>query len=121
LIWRRGCTQQPAWLSHLFADYLFWLDPKVAITILYPVGVAAAYCGHSKYSFSYQGNSNNALLRFSVAHLVGYRVNLLMLFILSDKLKLPHQAVQALAIFVIAGILFLMCKYFVFPHSEVTK
>jgi len=96
----------------------YWLDPKVAITLLYPVGAATAYFGHSKYAFSYRGKSTNALLRYVVAHLVGYSVNLLMLFILTDKLKFPHQAVQALAIIVVAGILFLMFKYFVFPKAE---
>jgi hypothetical protein len=44
-----------------------------------------------------------------------------MLFILSDKWGFPHQAVQASAIFVVALILFLMFKYFVFPDSEYGK
>jgi putative flippase GtrA len=96
----------------------FGVDPKIVITFLYPVGAITAYFGHSKYAFSYQGRSTSALLRYGIAHLVGYSVNLLMLFILSDKLKYPHQAVQALAIFVVAGILFLMFKYFVFPKTE---
>lgn len=97
---------------------LFGVDPKIVVTILYPVGAVTAYFGHSKYSFTYQGKNTHALLRYCIAHLVGYGVNLLMLFILSDKLKFPHQAVQALAIFVVAGILFLMFKYFVFPKTE---
>lgn len=99
----------------------FWLDPKVAVSILYPVGAATAYFGHSKYSFSYQGQGISPFFRYVVAHIVGYGVNILMLFILSDKLMFPHQAVQASAIFVVGGILFLMFKYFVFPHPEYGK
>jgi putative flippase GtrA len=96
----------------------FGVDPKIAITILYPIGAMTAYFGHSKYSFSYRGNKTNALFRYCLAHLAGYGVNLLMLYILCDKLKLPHQAVQALAVLVVAGVLFLMFKYFVFRKAE---
>lgn len=96
----------------------FWLDPKIAISVLYPIGATTAYFGHSKYSFSYQGSHTKAVLRYAFAHFVGYSVNFLMLLILSDKLKFPHQAVQAVAIFIVAGVLFLMFRYFVFPQAK---
>jgi putative flippase GtrA len=96
----------------------FGVDPKLAITILYPVGATAAYFGHSKYSFSYRGRYAHALPRYALAHVAGYGVNFAMLFVLSDTLKLPHQAVQASAIVVVAGVLFLLSRYFIFPRSE---
>jgi len=108
------------YLIYLLMTFL-GVDPKIAITILYPVGATAAYFGHSKYSFSYRGRYTNALPRYILSHVVGYGVNFAMLFILSDKLKLPHQLVQASAIFVVAGVLFLMFKYFVFPGSASGK
>jgi len=108
------------YLIYLLVTFL-WLDPKVAISVLYPVGATTAYFGHSKFSFVYQGKNTHALLRYIVAHLISYGVNFFMLYILWEKLKFPHQAVQAVAIFVCAGILFLMFKYFVFPHSENEK
>lgn len=100
---------------------MFGVDPKIVITMLYPVGATTAYFGHSRYSFSSHGGNTNTVLRYALAHFVGYCVNFLMLLILSDKLNLPHQAVQAFAIFVVAGVLFLMFKYFVFPRSECRK
>jgi putative flippase GtrA len=109
-----------------FLGYLIYLlitflgvDPKVVVALFYPVGALTAYFGHSKYSFYYRGRNTHAVLRYCIAHLVGYGTNLLLLFILSDKLKFPHQAVQALAMLVVAGILFLMMKYFVFPETKV--
>lgn len=105
------------YLIYLLVTF-YWLDPMVAITLLYPVGVATAYFGHSKYSFEYQGNNTHALARFLIAHVIGYGVNLLLLYIFWEKLKLPHQMVQGAAIFVVAGILFLLSRYFVFPHSK---
>jgi putative flippase GtrA len=99
----------------------YWLDPMVAVSLLYPVGAATAYFGHSKYAFTYQGKNTHALARYIIAHLIAYGVNLLMLYILWDKLKLPHQIVQAAAIFVVAGVLFLLFRYFVFPHSKIDQ
>lgn len=96
----------------------FWLEPEIAITVLYPVGATIAYFGHSKYSFSYQGAKRHALWRYIVAHFISYGVNLLMLYILWEKFKFPHQAVQAAAIFICAGTLFLLFKYFVFHHQN---
>jgi putative flippase GtrA len=99
----------------------YWLDPMVAVSLLYPVGAITAYFGHSKYAFAYQGKNTHALVRYIMAHSISYGVNLLMLYILWDKLKLPHQIVQAVAIFVCAGVLFLLFRYFVFPHSKIDQ
>jgi putative flippase GtrA len=106
--------------GYLIYLLITWLgvDPKIVITVLYPVGTLTAYFGHSRYSFSYRGWNTKAFMRYCVSYLVGYGVNFLMLSILSDKLGFPHQAVQALAVFIVAGIVFLMLKYFVFPRDE---
>ncbi|MDP3270070.1 MAG: GtrA family protein [Legionella sp.] len=93
----------------------FWLDPKIAITIFYSIGAFIAYFGHAKYSFSQPTMTFDTAVKFSIAYLIGYAINYLMLFILSDKLLYPHQLVQALAIFVVAGILFCLLRFFVFP------
>jgi putative flippase GtrA len=102
---------------YLLVTY-FWLDPKVAITLLYPVGATTAYFGHSKYSFSRQRTKKNAPWRYIAAHLICYSVNYLMLYILWERFNFPHQAVQAGAIFVCAGILFILFKYFVFSSCD---
>ena len=106
------------YLIYILITFL-WLDPKVAISLFYPIGAVTAYIGHSKYSFAYQGNRTAALIRYSLAYFSGYGVNLMMLFILSDKLKCPHQIVQAIAIPLVAIVLFLMLKYFVFPPPQI--
>ena len=97
----------------------FWLDPMVAISLLYPIGATTAYFGHSKYAFAYQGKHTHALARYIIAHLIGYSVDVFIMYLLWEKLKFPHQAVQAFAIVAVGGILFLLFKYFVFPHSKI--
>jgi putative flippase GtrA len=111
-------------LTNLFGYLIYigvtwlWLEPKLAITILYPVGAITAYFGHARYSFSYQGRTKHGLLRYVIAHAVGYSMNVLMLYIFSDMMRFRHQAVQAAAIVVVAGMLFLLFKYFVFAPSK---
>lgn len=94
------------------------LDPKVAITILYPIGITIAYFSHAKYSFSTRGKRFNIFLRFLFAYLIGYGINFMMLLILADKLMLPHQVVQALSLFVVGAVLFILYNYLVFPKQS---
>lgn len=93
-----------------------WLDPKLAVTLMYPIGAVTAYFGHAKYSFAYSGNTSHGIFRYAIAHLIGYGANIGMLYVFSDRLLYPHQLVQAVAIVVVAGILFLLFRYFVFPN-----
>lgn len=104
------------YLIYLLLTY-FFLEPEIAIAILYPIGATTAYFGHSKFSFSYRRSKRRALMRYIIAHLISLGVNLLMLYIFWEKFKFPHQVVQAFAIFVCAGILFLLFKYFVFANG----
>lgn len=110
-------------LGYLIYLAVTWLglDPKLAVSMLYPIGALTAYFGHARYSFAYKGSPSHGLLRYVIAHCLGYGVNVLMLYVFSDKLLFPHQLVQAAAIFVVAGILYLMFRYFVFPVYQISK
>ena len=39
-------------LIYLFVTSL-WLDPKIAVTLMYPIGAVTAQFGHDKYSLAY--------------------------------------------------------------------
>jgi len=99
--------------------YLFvtWLgmDPRLAVTMLYPVAAVSAYFAHAKYSFNYQTGRTSAKFRFILAQIIGYLVNIIMLSVLVERFEYPHQMVQAAAIFVIAGVLFFLFRFYVFP------
>jgi putative flippase GtrA len=94
------------------------LDPKITISMLYPIGAATAYFGHSRYSFDYTEKGFGAPLRYIVAHAISFNVNLSMLYVFWQLVGWPHQLVQAMAILVCAGVLFLLFKYFVFPGGR---
>ena len=110
-------TNLAGYLVYLLVTWL-WLEPKLAVTVLYPVGVIAGYFGHARYSFTYQGRATSGLARYLIAHAIGYGTNVSLLYVFSDLLHFPHQAVQACAIFIVAGVLFVQFKFFVFPPTH---
>lgn len=102
---------------YLIITYL-GVEPKTAMTLVYITGASIGFVGHRKWTFAHRGNSASAALRYVPAHLLGYLLNLLILFIFVDRLGYAHQWVQAVAIIIVAGFLFIVFKYFVFRERK---
>src|SRR3989338_6341008 len=98
---------------YLLITYL-GVEPKKAMTLVYIIGASIGFIGNRKWRFAHRGNSSSAALRYVLAHLFGYLLNLLILFTFVDRLGYAHQWVQAMAIIIVAGFLFIEFKYFVF-------
>ena len=96
----------------------FGVEPKVLITFMYPIGATIGFYGHRQWAFAHKGAVLKSGFRYFVAHLFGYLINLLILLTFVDRLGYPHQWVQAVAIFVVAGFLFVAFKYFVFSSTK---
>lgn len=94
------------------------VEPKKAMTLVYIIGASIGFIGHRKWSFSHRGNATQAAMRYIAAHFSGYMLNFLVLFIFVDRLGYAHQVVQAVAIIVVAGFLFIIFKYLVFPKKQ---
>lgn len=92
--------------------------PKVTITCLYAFSATLGYFGNRSWSFRYQGPQGAAALRYALAHLTGYGINFMMLDVLVERLGYAHEAVQALAIPVVALYLFVVFRFFVFVSSR---
>lgn len=102
----------------LFLLITYWsVEPKMAMTLLYVVGAIIGFIGNQQWAFAYKGALLNAGVRYFAAHLFGYLINFLILLTFVDRLGYSHQWVQAGAIFVVAGFLFVVFKYFVFPKT----
>lgn len=99
-----------AFLAITFAG----VDPKAAMTFLYAIGATVGFFGNRKFAFAHDGDSIRAAAKYAVAHVIGYLLNLTILYVFVDKLGYRHEIVQGLAIFVIAGYLFLTFKFVVF-------
>lgn len=111
-------------LSNL-AGYLLYLavtragvEPKLAVTFLYAIGACLSFLGNRKITFRHEGRIDRSAVRFAMTHIAGYLMNLSILQVFSDSLGYPHQAVQLVAIFVVAGFLFVAFKTFVYKEPN---
>ena len=98
---------------YLVITYL-GVEPKIAMTLVYIIGASIGFIGNRNWTFAHHGNQIKATLRYGLAHLFGYLLNFLLLFILVDHIGYTHQWVQIVAIIIVAGFLFIVFKYFVF-------
>lgn len=105
------------YLVYLLITY-WGVEPKVFITFMYPLGAAIGFFGNRQWAFAHKGALLKSGFRYFVAHFFGYLINLFILLAFVDGLGYPHQWVQAVAIFVVSGFLFVVFKYFVFPRAE---
>ena len=112
-------------LSTNLALYAFYLlitylgtEPKMAMTIAYIVGAILGFVGHRTWTFMHKGALLGSSIRYIVAQVSGYLINFVILLAFVDKLGYPHQWVQAVAIFVVAGFLFVAFRHFVFPADR---
>jgi putative flippase GtrA len=111
--------------ASMYGVYLlltYWgIEPKTAMTMVYLFGATLGFFGNKQWTFAHRGDAKRAMLRYVVAHSVGYMLNFLLLYTFVDRLGYPHQWVQAAAIGVVAACLFVIFKYFVFRHREAEK
>ena len=94
------------------------MGPKLAMSLLYGVGLLQTFVFNKKWSFRFEGAATPALVRYLVVYAVGYGVNFLAMMLLVDRAELPHQLVQGVMIFIVAIMLFSAQRYWVFPSHN---
>ncbi len=105
------------YMVYLLLTYL-GATPKITMSLLYGVGAAIGFMGNRRFTFAHKGSLVGTGIRYAIAHCFGYFLNLAILIVMVDKLGYTHQWVQAVAIFIVAGFLFMTFKYFVFRKSN---
>lgn len=94
------------------------MEHKLAMTLLYAVGVAQTFIFNKRWSFRHAGAHGTAFVRYCIAYASGYFINLAALFILVDKLGYAHQLVQGVMILALAAMLFTLQKFWVFRSTS---
>ena len=105
------------YLVYLFFTWL-GIDPKIVVGVSYPIAMLVSYVGNRQFTFHHTGRISRSTVRFLLAHLASYAINLAMLFLFVDIWHYPQQLVQLAAIFVCAAFLFLALKVFVFRQES---
>ena len=90
------------------------MEPKMAMTLLYAAGVAQTFVFNKRWSFGHGGTYGHTFVRYCLSYALGYVLNLLALFVLVDRLGYPHQIVQGVLVLLLAVMLFLLQKFWVF-------
>lgn len=108
------------YLVYLFISSL-GVEPKAAMTCGYIMGVFIGFVGNRTWTFAHRGASAGSALRYALAHCLGYALNFAILVVFVDWLGLAHQWVQAVAVIVVAMLLFISFKYFVFRKDPCTS
>ncbi|CAK8724873.1 GtrA/DPMS transmembrane domain-containing protein [Candidatus Electrothrix laxa] len=110
-----------------FLIYLLvtWLgmEPKLAVTVFYPLGVLYGYFTHKRVSFRHAGSLRDIwpMVRYIFVYALGYVLNVGFIYLFHDRFGYPHQWVQVVAIFVVSGFLFVGLKLFVFRVAATPK
>ena len=96
----------------------FGVSPLATVSIFYPLSVIAGYFSHRRHTFrtKTRGLEGPTLIRYIAVYVAGYLINAGLLELFYEKMGYPHQLVQILAIFLVAGFLFVAMKLFVFTQ-----
>jgi putative flippase GtrA len=90
------------------------LGPKLSMTVLYCVGLLQTFVFNKKWTFEHGDSHSTVFVRYCIAYALGYAINVAVLLVLVDTLGYPHQLVQGAMILLLAVMLFLAQKYWVF-------
>ena len=106
----------------LYTCYLlfvfFSIEPKIAMSIVYVMGLGIGFFGHRKLTFSHTENVRRTIVRYLAAHSGGYAINFFLLVAFVDHMHLSHALVQGLSIFIVAAYLFIIFKFWVFSEKK---
>jgi putative flippase GtrA len=109
--------------TNLFGYLLFLLitscgiEPKKTMTGLYFTGAFLGFFGHRQWTFAHEEGVFSSASLYIFAHICGYAINFFILFFFVDLFGYSPKVVQAAAIAVVAGFLFITFKYVVFPNK----
>jgi putative flippase GtrA len=105
----------------VYAGYLLLTalgaGPKTAMTIVYCGGTLATFMFNRRWTFDHEGTVSGALGRYVMTYAGVYVFNAVSLVMLVDIAGLPHRLVMLAMIFVSAGLIFVLQKFWVFARS----
>lgn len=92
---------------------------KVAMTIVYAIGVFQTFVLNKRWSFRYAGGRGKTFARYVLIYILGYIINFVVLSVCVDKLQWSPAWVQAVMVFVVAAFIFVLQKCWVFKMDAV--
>ncbi len=97
------------------------IEPKVAMSLLYVVGVLQTFVLNKQWTFRHEGHVRRTAIRYWVAYAALYLANVVLLIVFVDMAGLDHRIVQGVLILVIGLVLFALQKYWVFQTPPLRR
>ena len=94
------------------------VSPKYAMSVVYIAGAIIGFFGNRQWTFGHKAKVVTTILKYGITHIIGYLLNFMILLSFVDGFGYPHELVQGIAIFVVAGFLFVCFKLFVFTDAQ---
>lgn len=88
-----------------------------AATVSYLAGMVISFFGNQRLTFRHAPGQRSPVIRFLVTNVIGYSVNVLVLWVLVHGLDVPQIAAQLVAIGCVAVCTFAMMRLWVFRHD----
>lgn len=95
--------------------------PMLAMSLVYAAGVTQTFFLNRRWTFRWHGANRAVFLRYCAAYGLGYTLNLIVLYVLVQRLGYPHQIIQAGTMIALALMLFLLQKFWVFRVSSINS
>ena len=95
------------------------LGHKIAMSILYVVGVLQTFVFNKKWTFRHHGYQMVTFMRYISLYLFGYLINLAVLIVMVDQLGYSHELVQGVTVLVLAVLSFVFQKAWVFRSQGI--
>ncbi|ODP31235.1 GtrA family protein [Pandoraea sp. ISTKB] len=92
----------------------------VAMTAVFTLGVIQTFVFNKRWSFAYRGPGGSAMLRYAIAYVAAYGINLTAMLVLVDVEGFPHRVVQAVMVVVVAIFMFLAQRLWVFRSRSIS-
>jgi putative flippase GtrA len=105
------------YLLYILATVL-GVEHKLAMTMLFALGALQTFVANRSWSFRHQGLYSSALIRYGLAYVLAYAINLAAMIELVDRLRYSDRLVQGAMIIVVAVFLFGAQKYWVFREKD---
>jgi putative flippase GtrA len=108
-----GLTNGFAYVGYILLT-LAGVNPIASMSIVYCFASVIAFTANRGWTFQSDGRVGRSLPRYVISQVIGYATNLILLYCLYYVLGLPHQAAQLIGIGLVAVLLFLLNRYYVF-------
>ena len=108
------------YLAFISLTYL-GIGHKFAMTLVYATGVFLTFIFNKNWTFGHKRHISSTFIRYVSIYAIGYLLNLGGLYFWVDKLGYSYKLVQGILIVLIAALLFLLQKYFVFTKKNINE